>query len=108
MAFNFGGKPIYVMPLVFGGAPVVNTMTTILHEGTYRQTTPLFFASLLLVIGGAVTVLLFAPRGKPPEKQGKAKGDSKKRMQATPDTEQNSGEQTRKAEATSPIDQEEE
>jgi hypothetical protein len=21
MAFNFGGKPIYVMPLVFGGAP---------------------------------------------------------------------------------------
>ena len=23
LAFNFGGKPIYVMPLVFGGAPVV-------------------------------------------------------------------------------------
>lgn len=65
MAFNFGGKPIYVMPLVFGGAPVINTFATILHEGTYQQTTSLFYASLMLVIGGAVTVLVFAPRGKP-------------------------------------------
>src|SRR5437762_12876071 len=24
LAFKFGGQPIYVMPLVFGGAPVVN------------------------------------------------------------------------------------
>jgi hypothetical protein len=68
MAFNFGGKPIYVMPLVFGGAPVINTFTTILHEGTYQETTALFYASLMLVIGGAVTVLTFAPRGKPEAK----------------------------------------
>ncbi len=77
MAFNFGGKPIYVMPLVFGGAPVINTFVTILHEGTYQQTTSLFYASLMLVIGGAVTVLLFAPRGKPeptpPKKEPKSK-----------------------------------
>jgi hypothetical protein len=73
MAFNFGGKPIYVMPLVFGGAPVINTFTTILHEGTYQQTTPLFYASLMLVIGGAVTVLVFAPRGKAEEKPAKPK-----------------------------------
>jgi hypothetical protein len=73
MAFNFGGKPIYVMPLVFGGAPVINTFTTILHEGTYQQTTPLFYASLMLVIGGAVTVLVFAPRGKAEEKPAKRK-----------------------------------
>ena len=33
LAFNFGGKPIYVMPLVFGGAPVVNTLITILGQG---------------------------------------------------------------------------
>jgi hypothetical protein len=73
MAFNFGGKPIYVMPLVFGGAPVINTFTTILHEGTYQQTTALFYASLMLVIGGAVTVLVFAPRGKAEEKPAKRK-----------------------------------
>ena len=32
MAFNFGGKPVYVMPLIFGGAPVVNTFFTITAE----------------------------------------------------------------------------
>ena len=26
LAFNFGGKPVYVMPLVFGGAPVITTL----------------------------------------------------------------------------------
>jgi len=78
MAFNFGGKPIYVMPLVFGGAPVINTFTTILHEGTYQQTTSLFYASLMLVIGGAVTVLVFAPRGKAEAKPPKAKPERKK------------------------------
>ena len=67
MAFNFGGRPIYVMPLVFGGAPVVNTFTTILHEGTFAQVTPRFYVSLLMVILGAVTVLIFAPKpGKKP------------------------------------------
>jgi MFS family permease len=64
MAFNFGGKPIYVMPLVFGCAPVVNTFVTVTAEGTYRQVQSPFFISLGLVILGAVTVLVFAPRGK--------------------------------------------
>jgi hypothetical protein len=79
MAFNFGGKPIYVMPLVFGGAPVINTFTTILHEGTYQETSALFYASLMLVIGGAVTVLIFAPRGKAEEKGEKPKPASKEK-----------------------------
>jgi hypothetical protein len=81
MAFNFGGKPIYVMPLVFGGAPVINTLTTILHEGTYQQTTAMFFASLMLVVGGAVTVLVFAPRGKVEEKPAKPKPAEEKKAQ---------------------------
>jgi hypothetical protein len=62
LAFNFGGKPIYVMPLVFGGAPVVNTLTTTLAQGTIGQISILFYLSLALVITGAVTVLVFAPR----------------------------------------------
>lgn len=64
MAFNFGGKPIYVMPLVFGFAPVMNTVTTMSIEGTWAgvlNNIP-FLLSLLLVICGAVTVLVFAPR----------------------------------------------
>ena len=62
LAFNFGGQPIYVMPLVFGGAPVVNTLTTVASQGTFGQVPPLFYVGQLLVIVGAVTVLVFAPR----------------------------------------------
>ncbi len=72
MAFNFGGKPIFVMPLVFGGAPVVNTFTTVLAEGTYKDLSPLFLASLIVVIAGAATVLIFAPRHAKPAAESKA------------------------------------
>lgn len=66
LAFDFGGKPVYVMPLVFGGAPVVNTFTTVLAEGTYGDLSPLFLAALIVLIAGAATVLIFAPRQAKP------------------------------------------
>ncbi len=62
MAFNYGGKPIYVMPLIFGGAPVVNTLFVLAMSSTINQIGPLFIAGLILVAAGAVTVLIFAPR----------------------------------------------
>jgi hypothetical protein len=65
MAFNFGGKPIYVMPLVFGGAPVVNTLTAMIARGTQTTPSAIFYAGLLVVVAGAVTVLVFAPKAKP-------------------------------------------
>lgn len=65
MAFNSGGKPIYVMPLVFGFAPVVNTFTQLIKAGALHQGSPFFFAGLIIVITGAVTVLVFSPKGKP-------------------------------------------
>jgi hypothetical protein len=74
MAFNFGGKPIYVMPLVFGGAPVVNTFTTIVSEGTFGAVRLQFYISLLVAVAGAVTVLVFAPR--PARKESHATGPS--------------------------------
>ena len=64
MAFTFGGKPVYVMPLVFGGAPVINTFTTMWAAGISSDN-PLFYAGLLIVMAGAVTVLIFAPKGAP-------------------------------------------
>ncbi|TWT87288.1 hypothetical protein Mal64_28260 [Pseudobythopirellula maris] len=71
MAFNFGGKPVYVMPLVFGGAPVVTTFASILGTDAMSQTSPfrmaIFFAGLMLVIAGSAMVLVFAPRGAPPK-----------------------------------------
>ncbi len=64
-AFNAGGKPMFVMPLVFGLAPVVNTFAEIVSRQLYGQISPYFFVSLGLVILGAVTVLVCAPRAKP-------------------------------------------
>jgi hypothetical protein len=37
LAFNYGGKPVFVMPLVFGFAPVVNTFTSMTVKGTLSQ-----------------------------------------------------------------------
>lgn len=64
-AFHFGGKPLFIMPLVFGGAPVVNTMTSTIASQSLGQLTYPFYFSLFLVIAGAVTVLTNAPRNKP-------------------------------------------
>jgi hypothetical protein len=64
-AFNFGGKPLYVMPLVFGFAPVVNTFYEIVTKNLYGHVPQLFFVSLSMVILGAVMVLVLAPRKKP-------------------------------------------
>lgn len=65
LAFNFGGKPVYVMPLVFGGAPVINTFISITQAGAWGATSPFFYAGLIVVIAGAATVLVFAPKGGP-------------------------------------------
>jgi hypothetical protein len=72
MAFNFGGKPVYVMPLVFGGAPVVNTFVTIIAQGQLSKVPPMFLAGLMLVIAGAAIVLVFAPKGAPPKREAPA------------------------------------
>lgn len=69
-AFNYGGKPIFVMPLVFGFAPIINTVVSMSVAGTLDQISPLFVGSLATTIAGAVMVLVFQPsskgHGKPP------------------------------------------
>ena len=62
LALGFGGKPIYVMPLVFGGAPVVNTLLSATLGRAFNQLKAPFLAGLILVILGAVTVLVFKPQ----------------------------------------------
>ena len=73
LAFNFGGKPSYVPPLIFGLAPVVNTFFAMyLNPSLWTRMTPVqgsfFGAGLILVAVGAVTVLVFAPKADPPKK----------------------------------------
>jgi hypothetical protein len=61
LAFTFGGRPVYVMPLVFGGAPVVNAFLTIYLAGRIKEVGPLFLAGLIMVAIGATVVLVAAP-----------------------------------------------
>ncbi len=61
-AFNFGGKPVFVMPLVFGFAPVMNTITSLTETQAWSRVGGMFWLSLLVVIAGAVLVLVFAPK----------------------------------------------
>jgi len=68
MAFTLGGKPFTVMPVVFGLAPVINTLTSSLLQGvSLRDVSPFFLAGMLIVGVGAATVLAFAPRGHAPK-----------------------------------------
>jgi hypothetical protein len=62
LALSCGGRPIYVMPLVFGGAPVVNTLLSAFLGRAFDQLKAPFLAGLMLVILGAVTVLIFKPQ----------------------------------------------
>jgi hypothetical protein len=65
-AFKAGGLPNYVMPLVFGGAPVINTFVSILTTpgASFSGASPFFYAGLIVVAVGAVVVLVFAPKPK--------------------------------------------
>ncbi len=66
MAFNSGGRPVVVMPLVFGGAPIVNTAVSLfrsrLHGESWGTLSTLFLSSLIMVIIGSAVVLIFAPK----------------------------------------------
>ena len=69
LAFACGGKPFTVMPVVFGCAPVINTLATMALSHTPLSTlSPLFLAGLLIVAAGAATVLIFGPRAHAPAK----------------------------------------
>jgi hypothetical protein len=60
-AFRSGGLPVYVMPLVFGGAPVVNVLLTMALHPPKSPVNPLLFVGLLFASVGAAMVLYFKP-----------------------------------------------
>ncbi|MCH7814520.1 MAG: hypothetical protein IID40_10940 [Planctomycetes bacterium] len=60
-ALKYGGKPIFVAPLVFSGAPIVNTLVTMAWHKPAKPPGILFFAGILLVGLGAGLVLRFKP-----------------------------------------------
>ena len=62
LALSSGGKPIYVMPLVFGCAPVIAVALSVLWGKDMDKPSPIFYAGLILVAAGAATVLVFQPK----------------------------------------------
>jgi len=60
-AFRTGGLPVYVMPLVFGGAPIVNVGVSMLIHPPKSALNPMLFVGFLLASIGAGLVLYFRP-----------------------------------------------
>jgi hypothetical protein len=60
-AFRTGGLPLYVMPLVFGGAPIVNVAVAMLIHPPRTALSPMLFVGFLLVSLGAGMVLYYRP-----------------------------------------------
>ncbi len=69
-----GGRPAYVMPVVFGGAVTVNAIVAYfsLHEG--ERTNPLMWVGMALVAIGIVFTASFTPHGHPPAKPATESG----------------------------------
>jgi hypothetical protein len=60
-AFKAGGLPFYVMPLVFGGAPIVNVAIAMIIHPPKSALNPMLFLGFLLASVGAGMVLYFRP-----------------------------------------------
>ena len=63
-----GGKPSYVMPIVFGGAVTVNAIAAYfsLHQG--EKVNPLMWVGMALVALGICLTAGYTPHGHPPVK----------------------------------------
>ena len=60
-AFKSGGVPTYVMPLVFGGAPVINVIVSMATHPPKTAPNPMLYLGFLLAVLGAVLVLYYKP-----------------------------------------------
>jgi uncharacterized membrane protein len=61
-AFRSGGSPTYVMPLVFGLAPLVNVIFSMATHPPKTAPNPLLWLGFLLTSVGAGMVLYFKPQ----------------------------------------------
>ncbi|MDX1978910.1 MAG: hypothetical protein SFV51_01480 [Bryobacteraceae bacterium] len=61
LAFRNGGTPAYVMPLVFGLAPLINVLVSMISHPPKETPNPLLWLGYLLASVGAGLVLYFKP-----------------------------------------------
>ena len=62
-AFKTGGSPTYVMPLVFGGAPVINVAVSMWIHPPKTAPNPMLWLGMFMACLGAAVVLYFKPQG---------------------------------------------
>ncbi len=60
-AFRAGGTPFVVMPLVFGGAPLINVITSVVLHPPKTAPNPLLYVGFLVTALGAAMVLYYRP-----------------------------------------------
>jgi len=60
-SFRNGGLPNYVMPLVFGGAPLVNVLVSMAMHPPKSAPNPMLYLGFLLAVLGAGMVLYYKP-----------------------------------------------
>ena len=60
-SFRAGASPLYVMPLVFGGAPLVNVLATTIIHPPKMSPNPMLYLGFLLTAVGAGMVLYYRP-----------------------------------------------
>jgi hypothetical protein len=60
-AFRNGGTPFIVMPLVFGGAPIVNVLASMVIHPPKETPNPMLYLGFLMAAAGAGLVLYFRP-----------------------------------------------
>ena len=60
-AFRAGGTPFLVMPLVFGGAPLINVIASAIIHPPKMAPNPMLYVGFLLTAIGAGMVLYYRP-----------------------------------------------
>jgi hypothetical protein len=60
-SFRYGGLPYYVMPLVFGGAPIVNVLVSSIIHPPKAAINPMLYLGFVFASIGAAMVLYFRP-----------------------------------------------
>lgn len=62
LSVTTGGNPIYVAPLVFAGAPIINTFITMRWDPPKTAPNAVFYAGIALAAVGAFLVLYNKPK----------------------------------------------
>lgn len=61
-AIRYGGNPLIVAPIVFAGAPVVNTIVSMMIHKPASPPRVWFYVGIVLAAGGAFLALRFKPK----------------------------------------------